>query len=67
MTRRAGGPPPAWNFYFGVAGIDAAAEAMSGAGGTIHHGPAEVPGGVFIIVGGDPQGATFGLVGPRRA
>jgi hypothetical protein len=27
--------------------------------------PAEVPGGVFIIVGGDPQGAMFGLVAGR--
>jgi predicted enzyme related to lactoylglutathione lyase len=65
MTRMPGGPPPAWAFYFGVAHIDRAAEAVSGAGGTIHHGPAEVPGGVFIIVGSDPQGAMFGLVGPR--
>ncbi len=67
MARMAGGPPPAWTFYFGVADIDAAAAAVRGAGGAIHHGPAEVPGGVFIIVGGDPQGAVFGLVGPRRA
>ena len=66
MRRMPDGPPPAWNFYFGVADIDAAAAAVWGAGGTIHHGPAEVPGGVFIIVGGDPQGAMFGLVGPRR-
>jgi len=67
MVRVPGGPPPAWTFYFGVTDIDAAAAAVSGAGGTIRHGPAEVPGGMFIIVGGDPQGAVFGLVGPRRA
>lgn len=67
MRRVPNGPPPAWNFYFGVADIDAAAAAVRGAGGAIHHGPAEVPGGEFIIVGGDPQGATFGLVGPRKA
>jgi predicted enzyme related to lactoylglutathione lyase len=66
MTRMPGGPPPAWRFYFGVADIDVAAEAVRGAGGTIHYGPTEVPGGAFIIVGGDPQGAMFGLVGPRR-
>jgi uncharacterized protein len=65
MRRMPGGPPAAWTFYFGVADIDAAAAAVSGAGGTIHHAPAEVPGGVFIIVGSDPQGAMFGLVGPR--
>ena len=67
MARMPGGPPPAWTFYFGVADIDAAAAAVWGAGGTVHHGPAEVPGGMFIIVGGDPQGAVFGLVGPRKS
>lgn len=67
MNRRPDGPPPAWTFYFGVADIDVAARAVSENGGTIHDGPAEVPGGVFIIVASDPQGALFGLVGPRRS
>ncbi|MCW8085261.1 VOC family protein [Sabulicella glaciei] len=61
------GPPPAWTFYFGVPGIDAAAAAITEAGGTIHYGPAEVPGNVFIVVASDPQGAIFGAVGPRAA
>jgi len=65
MNRMEGGPPPAWTFYFGVTDIDAAAKAVPGNGGTIHHGPAEVPGGVHIIVASDPEGAPFGLVGPR--
>ena len=47
------------------AGLNAVIRAVTKS--LIHHGPAEVPGGVFIIVGGDPQGATFGLVGARRA
>jgi predicted enzyme related to lactoylglutathione lyase len=66
MKRTEGGPPSAWTFYFGVEDIDVAAQVVSGNGGTIHYGPAEVPGGVFIIVAGDPQGAMFGLVGPRK-
>jgi predicted enzyme related to lactoylglutathione lyase len=66
MTRSAGGPPPAWNFYFGVKDIDVAARSVSGNGGAIHYGPAEVPGGVHIIVAADLQGALFGLVGPRQ-
>ncbi|MCO6415398.1 VOC family protein [Siccirubricoccus sp. KC 17139] len=67
MPKLPDSPRAAWNFYFGVADIDAAAKAVTGAGGTIHHGPEEVPGELFIIVGSDPQGAAFGLVGPRRA
>jgi len=67
MRQVQGGPPPAWTFYFGVEDIDAAARAVSGNGGAIHYGPAEVPGGAFIIVAGDPQGAMFGLVGPRKS
>lgn len=66
MTRMEGGPSPAWTFYFGVADIDVAARAVSGHSGTIHYGPAEVPGGVYIVVASDPQGAVFGLVGPRE-
>jgi predicted enzyme related to lactoylglutathione lyase len=66
MNRMAGGPPPSWTFYFGVEDIDVAAEAVSANGGTIHYGPAEVPGGMFIVVAGDPQAAMFGLVGPRK-
>jgi predicted enzyme related to lactoylglutathione lyase len=66
MTRAAGGPPPMWNFYFGVGDIDVAHKAATAQGATVHHGPAEVPGGNFIVVASDPQGAVFGLVGPRK-
>ena len=66
MTRLADGPPPAWRFYFGVEDIDVAAQAVSDNGGTIHYGPAEVPGGSFIIVASDPEGALFGLVRPQK-
>jgi predicted enzyme related to lactoylglutathione lyase len=66
MTRMAGGPPAGWRFYFGVEDIDAAADRVAAAGGTVQHGPAEVPGGTFIVIATDPQGAEFGLVGPRN-
>ena len=65
MTRPPAGPPPSWTFYFGVPDIEAAATAINEAGGAIMHGPAEIPGGRYIIVASDPQGAGFGLVGPR--
>lgn len=66
MNRQPDGPPPAWNFYFGVADIDVAAAAVTSHGGAIYHGPAEVPGGLFSLNACDPQGAPFGLVGPRK-
>lgn len=66
MTRRQDGPPPMWTFYFGVDDIDAATKAATDKNAAIHYGPAEVPGEVFIIIASDPQGALFGLVGPRR-
>lgn len=66
MRRAPDGPPPAWAFYFGVEDIDDAARAISGHGGAVLYGPSEVPGGAFIIVAADPQGAAFGVVGPRR-
>ena len=67
MRRREDGPPPMWTFYFGVEDIDAAAKIATGKGAVVHYGPAEVPGGIFIIVASDPQGALFGLVGQRRS
>lgn len=66
MNRMPDGPPPACNFYFGVADIDVAATAVTGHSGAIHHGPVEVPGGLFSLNACDPQGAAFGLVGPRN-
>ena len=66
MKRREDGPPPMWTFYFGVKDIDAAMKAATGKGATVHYGPAEVPGDCHIIVASDPQGALFGLVGPRK-
>jgi predicted enzyme related to lactoylglutathione lyase len=35
-------------------------------GGAIQHGPHEVPGGAFIAIATDPQGASFAVVGPRQ-
>jgi uncharacterized protein len=66
MRGRPDGPPPMWTSYFGVEDIDTATQAARKKGAAIHYGPAEVPGGVFIIVASDPQGAIFGLVGKRK-
>ena len=57
------GGTPGWRYYIRVPSISAAAEAVKSAGGTVAMGPHEVPGGDQIIIGFDPQGAEFALVG----
>jgi predicted enzyme related to lactoylglutathione lyase len=52
-----------WRYYFRVPSISRAKDTAEANGGTIHMGPHEVPGGDYIIVGSDPQGAEFALVG----
>lgn len=58
-------PVCAWTYYFRVADIDVAVEAINANGGTIMHEPSEIPGGDFSMNALDPQGAAFALVGRR--
>jgi predicted enzyme related to lactoylglutathione lyase len=58
-------PAPFWLFYFNVADINAAVARATEAGGTLHNGPHQVPGGQWIAVFADPQGAHFALVAPK--
>lgn len=62
-----GAPASLWTYYIGVDDIDRAANAVLAGGGTVLQGPDEIPGGEFSLNGVDPQGAMFGLVGPRKA
>ena len=57
------GQPPRWRFYFRVPSIAKAKDTAEQKGGTIHMGPHQVPTGDYIIIGSDPQGAEFALVG----
>lgn len=59
-------PVPAWSFYFRVPDIDAAATTIAAQGGQIVMPPQEIPGGDYTIIGLDPTGATFALVGKRK-
>jgi predicted enzyme related to lactoylglutathione lyase len=52
-----------WRYYIRVPSIATAVEAVKANGGTVSMGPHEVPGGDHIIIGNDPQGALFALVG----
>jgi len=60
-----GRPQGGWTYYFGVDDIDRAAAAVTAGGGTVVSGPHQIPGGEYSLTGIDPQGAAFGLVGPR--
>ncbi|WP_062769199.1 VOC family protein [Sphingopyxis terrae] len=66
MPRMPQMPVSAWTYYIGVDDIDRALAAVAAEGGQLLSGPHEIPGGEFSATGLDPQGAAFGLVGPRR-
>ena len=59
-------PQPHWLFYFRVTDIDAAVAQIEASGGKLNQQPTEIPGGDYSLVGVDPQGAYFGLVGGRK-
>lgn len=59
-------PVPFWTYYIGVDDIDRAIASVNAGGGKVVHGPMEIPGGEFALNGIDPQGAPFGLVGPKK-
>lgn len=59
-------PVPCWLPYFGVDGVEQATSRVRAAGGTVVHGPTEVPGGAHIAIARDPQGAHFAVVGPAK-
>jgi predicted enzyme related to lactoylglutathione lyase len=67
MTRDpANSPVPFWLYYFNVEDIDAADRRVKEKNGQVIMGPHQVPGDLWIILGMDPQGAMFSLVGPRK-
>lgn len=67
MRQRDPAGRPQWLPYFGVPSALAAETAIRANGGTVIAGPHEVPGGDWVVMGIDPQGAAFGVVGPRGA
>lgn len=66
MMGQGNSPVPTWLPYFGSGGTDAAIERVKAAGGNVMHGPMEVPGGGWIAIAQDPQGAVFAFVGPKE-
>jgi uncharacterized protein len=66
MTKTPETPMPHWLYYINVDAIDAAIARVNEAGGKVINGPMEVPGGMWIVQGMDPQGAVFALLAPKR-
>jgi predicted enzyme related to lactoylglutathione lyase len=66
MMKAQDGLRPNWLYFFSVPDIDATAASITANGGTIMHGPTEVPGGLWIVRFTDPQGAMVAVVGPRK-
>ena len=62
-----GAPEPHWLYYINVEDIDAATVRVAEAGGEVLHGPHQVPGGNWVVMGKDPQGTEFALSGSRQA
>lgn len=60
-------PASLWSYYIGVDDIDRAVSAVNTGGGKLMQEPMEIPGGEFATNAIDPQGAAFGLVGPRTS
>jgi uncharacterized protein len=58
-------PQPHWLYYINVANVDTALARTTAGGGQVLMGPHQVPGGSWIVIGLDPQGAAFAVVGPR--
>ena len=57
------GQHPHWRFYFRVPSVGSAKQTVEAKDGKVIMGPMEVPGGDHIVIGIDPQGAEFALVG----
>jgi predicted enzyme related to lactoylglutathione lyase len=53
--------PPAWLHYIRVENVHPVTEKIKEQGGQVTNGPMEVPGGDWITMGIDPQGAPFAV------
>jgi len=65
VLKQPGVPRPHWLYYINVASVDTAVARITSGGGQVLMGPHQVPGGTWIVLGLDPQGAAFAVAGPR--
>ncbi len=66
MSKPPQAPGVFWNYYIQVESAQAAVDKIKATGGQVFHGPAEVPGGSWIVQGMDPQGGMFSLVSSSK-
>jgi predicted enzyme related to lactoylglutathione lyase len=60
----AAGRPPVWTVYLATDDLDATVRLVTGAGGSVLAGPAEVAGRARMAIALDPTGGAFGLWQP---
>lgn len=65
VLKQAEASQPSWLYYINVASVDTSVARIAAGGGQVLMGPHQVPGGSWIVIGQDPQGAAFAVVGPR--
>lgn len=58
--------PPSWLLYLGVRDAAGTATRVAGLGGSVLHGPADVPGHGSFLVATDPTGGVIGFWQPAR-
>ena len=65
VLKQADDPQPHWLYCVYVASVDTSLPRIMAGGGQVLMGPHQVPGGSWIVIGRDPQGVAFAVVGPR--
>jgi len=66
MMTKSKDQPAVWTYFISTGDIAAARQRILDHGGRIVTDLMQVPGGEWILVAADPQGAKFGLVGPKK-
>lgn len=66
MSSKTTGGIPRWNMYFHVPDIDKAIATAKAKGGTLMHGPNQIPGGDYSAMVSDVEGNAVGIVGSRH-
>lgn len=61
MNKPAEMPACCWNYYITVEDIDAGVDKIRQLGGSVMHGPIEVPGGDHVAIAFDPTGAMVSI------